>query len=123
MQHGRFSVKKVFLKILKISQENTVLESLFNKVAGFQACDFIKKETPTQLSSCEIRKIFEKTYFEEHLRTTASGSRFFLYEASKEKEINEFQKHKSNQVNRITAVNGVKIGNNTLALEILYSSL
>ena len=28
-------------------------------------------ETPAQMFSCEISKIFKNTYFEEHLRTTA----------------------------------------------------
>ena len=39
----RCSSKKVFLKILQISQEILVLESLFNKVAGHKAGNFIKK--------------------------------------------------------------------------------
>ena len=54
------SVKKVFLKISQISQENTCL--FFNKVAGLQ--------NPTQMFSCEICEIFKNTYFEGHLRTT-----------------------------------------------------
>ena len=32
------------------------------------------KETPTQVLSREICKIFKNTYFEEHLRTTAAVS-------------------------------------------------
>ena len=39
-----------------------MLESLFNK------------EVPTQVFSCENCKIFKNTYFEEHLRRTASGT-------------------------------------------------
>ena len=31
------------------------------------------KETPTQVFSREICEIFENTYFEEHLQTTACG--------------------------------------------------
>ena len=38
----------------------------FNKVAG-KACNFIKKETPTQVFSCEYCEIFKKTNFKEHL--------------------------------------------------------
>ena len=49
-----------------------MLESLFNNIAGFQACDFIKKETPVQVFSWECWKIFKKTYLEKHLRTAAS---------------------------------------------------
>ena len=33
----------------------------------------IKKETLAQVFSCEFCEIFRKTYFTEHLRTTASG--------------------------------------------------
>ena len=41
--HQRCSVKKVLLKIWQISEETPVLESLFNRVAGLKACNFIKK--------------------------------------------------------------------------------
>ena len=37
-----------------------MLESLF------------KKETPTQVFSCEIYECFKNTYFEDHLRTAVS---------------------------------------------------
>ena len=47
----------VFLSILQISQENIYVE-----VDG----------SPTQVFSCGICKIFNNTYFEEHLQTTAS---------------------------------------------------
>ena len=40
------------------------MESLFNKVAGFQ--------TAAQVFSVEYCKIFKNIFFEEHLRTTAS---------------------------------------------------
>ena len=36
--------KNFFLNIFK---KTSVLESLFNKVAGLNVCIFIKKETPT----------------------------------------------------------------------------
>ena len=57
--HGRCSVKIVFLKISQISQENTCIGDS-------------KKEAPTQLFSCEYCEIFKNTYFQEHLRMTAS---------------------------------------------------
>ena len=50
-----------------------VLESLFNKVVGFQACNFIKKETPTPVFSCEYKGVFKNTPFEEYLQMAASG--------------------------------------------------
>ena len=44
-----------------------MLESVFNNVAGLQACTSIKKETPTQVFSCEHCDIFKNTYSEVHL--------------------------------------------------------
>ena len=89
--HRRSSAKKMFLKIPQNSQENTVLECLFNKVAGLtsiplnkysenqrlyddfkdikvKACNFIQKETQTQVFSCKIYEIFNNTLFTERLR-------------------------------------------------------
>ena len=37
-----------------------------------QACNFMKKETQAQLFSYEFCEIFKKTFFTEHLWTTAS---------------------------------------------------
>ena len=37
-----------------------------------QACNFMKKETQAQLFSYEFCEIFKKTFFPEHLWTTAS---------------------------------------------------
>ena len=42
-------------------------------------CNFIKKETPTQLFSCEIWEISKNNYFKEYLRTTASDQKEILY--------------------------------------------
>ena len=65
-----------------------MLESLFNpcfdKVTGQMARNFIKKETPTPVFSCECLKMFEKNYgtppvaasgngFEEFLRISKGG--------------------------------------------------
>ena len=41
--------------------------TLYNK-----ACNFIKKETLTQVFSCEFCEISKNTFFTEHLRATAS---------------------------------------------------
>ena len=35
-----------------------------------QACNFIKKETPTQVFSCKFCEIFNNTFFTEHLRAS-----------------------------------------------------
>ena len=48
--HRKFSIKKAVLIILNILRKTPLLESLFNKV---HLCNFIKKETQTQVSSCE----------------------------------------------------------------------
>ena len=42
----------------------------FHRKTPLSESRFLKKETPTQVFSCEICEIFKNTYFEEHLRTT-----------------------------------------------------
>ena len=39
------------------------MEFLFNKVAALKVRNFVKKETPTQLVSCEYCEIFKSTFF------------------------------------------------------------
>ena len=46
-------------KFPDIRKKMSVLKSLFNKVTGLMACNFIKKETPRQVFSCEHHKMFE----------------------------------------------------------------
>ena len=46
-----------------------MLESIFNKIAGLQACSFIKKRLQHRYF---FHEIFKNTYFEERLRATAS---------------------------------------------------
>ena len=38
-----------------------------------KACDFVKKETPIHVFSCEYFEIFQNTYFKERLPTSASS--------------------------------------------------
>ena len=59
--HRRCSIKKAILK------KTHALESLFNKVAGFQGLQLYEKETPTQFFFSECCYIIKNTYFEEHL--------------------------------------------------------
>ena len=55
----------------------SMLESLFNKVTRLMACNFIKKKTPTQVSSCEYHKIFDKSFFfVEHLECLKMAKEF-----------------------------------------------
>ena len=51
--------KKMFFKSTQISQKNSCVEFLFNKVAALGVCSFIKKR-------------LESTCFNEHLQTTVS---------------------------------------------------
>ena len=39
-----------------------MLESVFNKVAGLSACNFIKKETPAPVFSSEYCKRFKNSF-------------------------------------------------------------
>ena len=43
-----------------------------NYVQHTQACNFIKKETPLQLFSCEFFEISRTMYFAKHIQTAAS---------------------------------------------------
>ena len=49
-----------------------VPEALLDKVTGLRPATLLKKETLAQVFSCEFREIFEKTFFTEHLWSTAS---------------------------------------------------
>ena len=43
-----------------------------------EACSFFKKDTPTQIFSCEFREIFKSTFFTEHLQTTSFGFNIYV---------------------------------------------
>ena len=58
----RCSVKKVFMKISQNSQENTCARASFLIKLQVEACNFIKKETLTQVFSCEFCEIFKNTF-------------------------------------------------------------
>ena len=59
---GGILLKKMFLKILKNSQENTCAK------VSFLQKSFIKKEDLAQIFSCEFCEIDKKPIFIEHLR-------------------------------------------------------
>ena len=59
--HRRCSIKKLFLKISQYPQETPVLESLFKKVAGLQACNFIKKRSQHRCFPMNIAKLLRLT--------------------------------------------------------------
>ena len=49
----------------------------FNKAAGLNTCNFIKKEALAQAFSYKFYEISKNTFFTEHLWTTASCNRQF----------------------------------------------
>ena len=57
----RCSVKMVFLEISQNSQKNTCTRASFSIKLQPEACNFIKKETLTQVFSCEICEIPKNT--------------------------------------------------------------
>ena len=60
--------KRCSYKFCNIHRKTVMLESL----CGPSSLQFYQKETSTLMFSCEYCEIFNNTYFEEHLRTTAS---------------------------------------------------
>ena len=77
--HRWCSLNKIFIKTLQYSQENIcVMESLFNKVTGLQACNFTKKRLQHRRFPVNIAN-FKNNYFEKHLWTAASASGYILH--------------------------------------------
>ena len=69
-------------KFGNISRKTLVLESLFNEVALLKACNFVKKETPTQVFSGEYCKIFKKSFFYRASPLAASVKGFSPFQAN-----------------------------------------
>ena len=82
--HRRFSVKKVFLKILQISEVNTCVGVCFERSSHWRCSaeklllKFFQENTCVGVSLIKFVKtgkicdIFKSSYIEEHLQTTAS---------------------------------------------------
>ena len=68
----------MFLKILQYSQENSLLEYLFYKVADRQAYNFTKKRLQLRRFPVNIANI-KNTYFGKHLRTAAFYSSYISH--------------------------------------------
>ena len=68
-----FCKKGVLKNFEKFTGKHLCQILLFNKVAG-GTCNFIKKETLTQLFSCEFNKIFKNTLFYRTPPVAASGT-------------------------------------------------
>ena len=56
-----------------VKYKETVAEAATKDVLQENVFLKILKETPRQVFSCDVCKIFMKTYFEEHLPTIASA--------------------------------------------------
>ena len=55
-----------------------MLESLFNKIAGVQACSFIKKRLQHSYFPVNIVTLLKNTNFQERLQTAAANVFLFL---------------------------------------------
>ena len=66
------SCKKGVLKIRRIHRKTPVPDSLFKWSYGSHLPTLLKKETLTQVFSCEFCEIFKNIFFTEHLRASAS---------------------------------------------------
>ena len=55
-----------------------MLGSLFDKVADLKACILIKKETPTQVFSCEYCQIFKNILFYRKLHVHCTLQKFYV---------------------------------------------
>ena len=71
-RHRRYFIKKKFLKILQIAQENNCVGVSFYLNCRPSGLQLYWKETPTQVFFCKIDKILKSTYLKEHLWTTFS---------------------------------------------------
>ena len=69
-----FVKKSVLQNFPKFTGKHLCLSFFFNKVAGLKASNFIKKRLQHNCfhKNVENVNIFKNTYFEEHLRATAS---------------------------------------------------
>ena len=60
---GCVLLKKLFLTISQYSQKITCVGVFFSK-----ACNFIRKETPAEVFSCDYCEIFKNTFSEDHFQ-------------------------------------------------------
>ena len=58
-----FFKEGVIINFLIFTRKYLCLGHFFHTVTGLMACNFIKKESPTQMFSCEYHKMFAKTFF------------------------------------------------------------
>ena len=69
----------MFLQISQNSQENICAKDSFLIKLQASGCNFIKKDSLTQVFSYEFCEIFKNTFSTEHLQTAASEEAFFAW--------------------------------------------
>ena len=81
---------KVFLKFCNIRKKTPVLESLFNKVAGLQACNFIEKRLQQRCFPVNIAKSLRTVFYRKPL-VAVSDNNLAVTNLSFNKEEYNFQ--------------------------------
>ena len=56
---------------LQNSQKKAYIGVFFKESYRVEACNFIEKETPAKVFSCEICESFKNALFIEHIKTTS----------------------------------------------------
>ena len=98
--HLKFQVQKqppeVFLEISQVSLENTCARVSFLMKFQAETCNFIKRETLTQVFSFEFCEISKNTFFIEALRATASELNYYFIMSN----VTNFHKYYRGEVTR-----------------------
>ena len=104
--------EKTVLKILQYSQLciTPLLESLFNKVTGLQACNFIKRRLQHKCFHVKFAKFFRASFFYRTLPLAVCEDRRFLYGSLLLWTAKEYQ------INRIWMVQMLKNSENYILL-------
>ena len=79
----RFYIEKV---VLNIHRKTIVLESLFNRLAGFKTCDFLKKRLQHRCFFVKLAKLLRTPFW----RTSTNGS-FWIYQGLYALPLNNFK--------------------------------
>ena len=77
--YRRFSIYKGVFKSLAIFRGKQLCRTFFESSYEFQACNIIKKETSTQVFSCDIFENFRNTFYIKHLGETTSDDSIVKY--------------------------------------------
>ena len=80
-KQNKTTKKKInkIIKRFKFSIKNNGIDPELVSQAQEVSCNFIKKETPIQVFSCESDETFKNNFFVDHIQTTASVISCFSY--------------------------------------------